>query len=71
MATKLSPRMTLEEVCRDMRNHGMSMSTKTLADGIETGAFPFGTMVSKSETGIRNIIVMRKDYCAWASEYLM
>lgn len=70
MAKKQSPRMTLEEVCRDMRDHGMSMSIGTLADGIEVGVFPFGTVVSKSETGVRNIIVMRKDYNDWASAYL-
>lgn len=64
------PKMKLEEVCQDMRRHGMKLSTKSLADGIEAGVFPFGTVISKSEKGIRNIIIMRRDYLAWAKDYL-
>lgn len=64
------PKMSLEEVCRDMRRHGMKLSTKSLADGIQAGVFPFGKVISTSEKGIRNIIIMRRDYLAWAKEYL-
>lgn len=64
------PRMALRDVCADMRLRGMSMSQKSLADGIALGAFPFGTVLSVSDTGVRNILILRKDYEAWADEYL-
>lgn len=68
MPTK--PRMALRDVCADMRLRGMSMSAKSLSDGIYAGAFPFGTILSTSETGVRNILILRKDYEAWADKYL-
>lgn len=65
-----SPRMTIDEVCADMRAHGMSITNQTVSDAIAAGAFKFGTVVSVGPTGKRNIIIMRKDYEAWAAEYL-
>lgn len=62
--------MTIQEVCRDMRERGMPISPKSLADGIQVGAFPFGKVLSTSGTGIRNILILRRDYEAWAREYL-
>lgn len=63
-------RLTLADVCRDMRKHGVKMTAKTLADGIEAGVFPFGKIISVSEGGIRNILILTKDYEAWADHYL-
>lgn len=66
----VKPRMTIQEVCRDMRERGMPISPKSLSDGIQVGAFPFGKVLSVSGTGIRNILILRKDYEAWARDYL-
>lgn len=63
-------RLTLEDVCRDMRKHGVKITAKTLADGIEAGVFPFGKIISVSDGGIRNILIMAKDYEAWADHYM-
>lgn len=63
-------RLTLADVCRDMRKHGVKMTAKTLADGIEAGVFPFGKIISVSDGGIRNILILTKDYEAWADHYL-
>jgi hypothetical protein len=63
-------RLTLADVCRDMRKRGMSMTATTLADGIEAGVFPFGKVISISDGGIRNILILTKDYEAWADHYL-
>lgn len=65
-----NPRMTLADVCKDMRTRGMKMTNTTLAAAIEQGVFNFGKVISESETGRRNIIIMRKDYESWAKEYL-
>lgn len=64
------PRMTLEEVRRDMCSKGMKVTNTTIADAIEIGAFPFGTVLGKKEGGRRNIMIMRRDYEKWAEEYL-
>lgn len=66
-----NPRMTIEEVCADMRMHGMSINNQTLSDGIAAGAFKFGTVVSVGQSGKRNIIIMRRDYERWSEEYLI
>lgn len=66
----ICPRMTLEEVCADMRTHGMSINNQTLSDGIAAGAFKFGTVISVGPTGKRNIVIMRRDYEKWSEEYL-
>lgn len=67
----LSPRMTLEEVRKDMCNKGMKITNKTIADAIESGAFTFGTLLGKSEkTGQRKFLIMRRDYEKWSEEYL-
>lgn len=59
------PRMTLREVVDAMRKYGMSMSDSTLADGIESGIFPFGHYISGT------YIIMRKDFEDWVADYLL
>lgn len=70
MRVKCDARMTLNEVLADLRSRGFSIGVKTLSDGIQQGAFPFGRVVSVSEHGIRNILILRKDYESWADEYV-
>lgn len=65
------PRMTVNEVLKDMRSKGFSISPKTFNEGIEAGCFPFVSVLSQGEaTGRKNLLIMRKDYEAWANEYL-
>lgn len=66
-----SPRMTVNEVLNDMRRRGFKISPKTFSEGVDAGCFPFVNVLSQSEaTGRRNVLIMRKDYEAWAQEYL-
>ena len=64
------PKMTLNEVCSDMRHWGFGTSQKTLADGIASGIFPFGRVLSVSESGVRHILILRKDYEKWKEEMI-
>lgn len=65
----LKPKMTLLDVCNDMRSRGAGMTQKTVADGIESGAFPFGKILSVTN-GRRHLLILRKDYETWANENL-
>lgn len=66
-----SPKISVTDVIKDMRKHGMSMSPRTFFYGIESGAFPFAKIIGVSEnTGRRTVLIMRKDYEEWAEEYL-
>lgn len=65
------PRMTIAEVCDDMRSRGMSLGHKTLSNGIVSGLFPFGTLIGESAaTGRRTFMILRRDYEKWANENL-
>ena len=65
-----SPRMTLDDVLADMREHGMSMSKDALSRCLKEGIFPFAHILNPEVTGKTNFLIMRKDYEAWADEYL-
>ena len=65
-----SPRMTLDDVLTDMRAHGMSMSKDALSHCLREGIFPFAHIINPGVTGKTNFLIMRKDYEAWAKEYL-
>lgn len=60
----LRPRMTLDDVLTEMRNHGMSMSKSTLVSSIRERVFPFVTYAAGS------YFIMRKDFDEWAADYL-
>lgn len=68
--TNFKPRMTLDDVLRDMRAHGMSMEKRTLAECLRTGIFPFASIICTGPTGRTTFLIMRKDYEKWAEEYL-
>ena len=65
-----SPRMTLDEVLDDMRSHGMSIGKQTLTTCLKNGIFSFAHIVGIGPTGRTDFLIMRKDYDAWAEEYL-
>lgn len=66
----MKPRMSINEVCDDMRHRGMSVSHKTLSDGLVSGVFPFGELLGLSPTGRRSFLILRRNYEAWANENL-
>lgn len=62
--------MTIKEVADDLRSRGMGMAYKTITTNIENGTFPFGRILNTGETGRRTFMILRRDYEAWADEYL-
>lgn len=53
---------TINETVEIMRSAGIPMTSATLADGIESGVYPFGRLVRKSETtGRRTFEIFRVD----------
>ncbi len=64
-----SPRMTLDDVLADMRAHGMSMGKPALITCLREGIFPFAHIIGEP-SGKTNFLIMRRDYDAWAEEYL-
>ena len=66
----LSPRMTLDDVLNDMRSKGMPMSKKSLCECLKQGVFPWAHTIGTGPNGRNNYLIMRRDYEAWASEYL-
>ena len=65
-----SPRMTTDDVLADMRSHGMSISKPALLARLKDGVFPFAHIINDVTNGRANFLIMRKDYEAWADEYL-
>ena len=63
-------RMTLHDVCEDMRSRGFKIKENTLSDSIAAGAFPFATLINTGKTGRRTYMILRHVYEAWANEYL-
>lgn len=64
------PRMTLDDVLEDMRAHGMAVGKGELSNCLKNGMFPFAHITSIGPTGRVTFLIMRKDYNAWAEEYL-
>lgn len=64
------PRMTLDDVLADMRAHGMPMEKGMLSQCLKEGIFPFAHILGTGPTGRTTFLIMRKDYEAWAAEYL-
>ena len=59
-------KMTLLDVCVDLRSRGMGVTQKTVSDCIVSGAFPFGRVTSVSPNGRRTFLILGKEYEAWA-----
>lgn len=65
-----SPRMTIHDVMADMRERGLPMTYKTISDCLKNGIFPFGHVIGTGSSGRATFLILRKDYEAWADEYL-
>ena len=57
--------MSLLNVYHAMREAGIPCSPKKISAGIQSGAYPFGRVVSVGETGRRTIEIYRVDFEAW------
>lgn len=56
--------MTLGDVCRLFRQHGIPVEASQLADDIEAGIYPFGRLVKKSPT------TQRRTFQIWRVDVL-
>lgn len=61
----MRPTMTLKEVTEAMRAAGFRTSETMIADGIESGRYPFGAVIGVGKTGRRRIEILRVDFTAW------
>lgn len=66
----MSPRMTLAEVGEEFRKAGISIDNRRLADGIESGEFPFGRLINTSPGGRRTFWILRKDVLAYLNDVI-
>lgn len=57
--------MTIREVYYAMREAGIPCNAKMISAGIESGAYPFGRVVNKGETGKKTFEIFRVDFFAW------
>ena len=57
--------MTLLEVYYAMREAGIRSSPMRISAGIESGAYPFGRVVSKGPNGKRTLEIYRVDFLNW------
>lgn len=57
--------MGLHDVCHAMQKAGMRTSPMAVANGIATGAYPFGRIVSTGPNGRRSFEIFKVDFYAW------
>ena len=57
--------MTIKEVYEDLRKSGFKSSPQKISDGIVSGLYPFGQVLSIGETGKRTFQILRTDYEDW------
>lgn len=65
-----SPRMTVEDVSKDLRARGMPMSKGMVCRSIKAGVFPFASIINVGKTGRNTFLILRKDYENWADQYI-
>ena len=53
--------LTLEAACKILRSYGIKANNTRLANMIESGAMPIGTVVNVSKTGRRHFLIFAKD----------
>lgn len=73
MATPRKPVMSATEAVAAMRRVGYPMSTARLIDGIISGLFKFGYVVSTGGDGPhprRTVRIIRKDFESWLASLL-
>lgn len=68
MPERITGRMTLEDIAKDLRARNCPIDKGSLSRLICDGVFPFGHVLSTSGTGRKNILVLSADYYPWADE---
>ena len=56
-----NPMVSAAEAAQIMRRAGIRTSPTRIVDGIESGAYPFGRIVSVGPSGKRSTEIFRKD----------
>ena len=64
------PQMTIAEVLSEIRATGVHITQRELSDGIAYGTYPFGEVLWEGPTGRRTFRIWRKNFEAWAREWL-
>lgn len=65
-----TPTMTVVQVYQELRALGIRSSPQRIAAGIESGAYPFGEVLSTGETGRRSFLIWRVDFERWVNTKL-
>ena len=60
------PKMTHKEVMEDLRSRGFHIGLAAISRNIQTGVFPFGTVVNKGVSGRVTTLILRTNYEKWA-----
>ena len=63
-----NPMVTATEAASIMRSAGIRTSATRIVDGIESGAYPFGRIVSVGPNGRRVTEIFRKDFYEFLRE---
>ena len=58
--------LTLAAVTKRMQAKGMRVSPATVADGIEQGIYPFGSMIKREGKHNRRFIIYEADFEKWS-----
>lgn len=61
-------KLTLHECSKRLREAGMPMSPESVANGIERGILPFGTLLCTGDAGRRTFLILRADLENWISK---
>lgn len=62
--------MTVDEMLRDIRKHGISISQKTFDAYLENGLMPFVKIINTGRTGRRTFFIVRKEYEVWIEGFM-
>lgn len=62
--------LTLKDVVDRMHELGMHVQAATVADGIDQGVYPFGSIIQRkgNRTGRRRFVIYRVDFERWGAE---
>lgn len=60
--------LTVRQAADRMREKGMRISPTTVADGIEQGIYPFGSLIKREGNHNRKFIIYEVDFDRWVAE---
>lgn len=64
------PLMTLADCAKVFRSLGVHISAREICNRIESGAYPFGVIISVGKTGRRSTVIYRAKLKSWILENL-